>query len=147
MSLNHRKMAVYDSATASDADDLPCCLQKIRQNRRSVCLLPPMTRLMRYWQLPVRRSKCATGNLRSGFERAYLFRRSRPGQKSPPTLFVTGYGVMHRWRKMPDDSQMLLVGADNFPFPIPLKKNNDGQWFFDTAAGKNEVLNPPHRQE
>jgi hypothetical protein len=33
-----------------------------------------------------------------------------------------------------------VVGADNFPFPIPLKKNATGQWFFDTAAGKNEVL-------
>ena len=30
---------------------------------------------------------------------------------------------------------------DNFPFPIPLKKNGDGKWFFDTAAGKEEVLN------
>src|SRR5271163_4795652 len=56
-------------------------------------------------------------------------------------LFVAGYGQMHRWRKMPDDSQILLVGADNFPFPIPLKKNPEGQWFFDTAAGTNEVLN------
>jgi len=56
-------------------------------------------------------------------------------------LFVTGYGKMHRWRKMLDGSQTLLVGADNFPFAIPLKKNSEGQWFFDTAAGKNEVLN------
>jgi hypothetical protein len=56
-------------------------------------------------------------------------------------LFVAGYGVMHRWRNMPDGSQILLVGADNFPFPIPLKKNGDGKWFFDTAAGKEEVLN------
>jgi hypothetical protein len=56
-------------------------------------------------------------------------------------LFVAGYGAMHRWRKMPDDAQMLLVGPDNFPFPIPLKKNADGRWFFDTAAGRNEVLN------
>ncbi|HTF63361.1 MAG TPA: DUF2950 domain-containing protein [Edaphobacter sp.] len=55
--------------------------------------------------------------------------------------FVAGYGVMHRWRKMPDGSQILLVGADNFPFPIPLKKNGDGKWFFDTVEGKNEVLN------
>jgi hypothetical protein len=61
--------------------------------------------------------------------------------KNTAAEFVTGYGVMHRWREMPDGAQMLLVGADNFPFPIPLKKNNDGQWFFDTAAGKNEVLN------
>ena len=61
--------------------------------------------------------------------------------KNTAALFVKGYGVMHRWRKMPDGAQMLLVGADNFPFPITLKKNNDGQWFFDTAAGKDEVLN------
>ena len=55
--------------------------------------------------------------------------------------FADGYGVMHRWRKMKDGSQTLLVGADNFPFPIPLKKNAGGQWFFDTAAGKDEILN------
>jgi DUF2950 family protein len=61
--------------------------------------------------------------------------------KNAASAFVEGYGVMHRWRKMPDGAQMLLVGADNFPFPIPLKKNRDGQWFFDTAAGRDEVLN------
>ncbi len=61
--------------------------------------------------------------------------------KNTADAFVAGYGVMHRWRKMPDDSQMLIVGADNFPFPIPLKKNGDGKWYWDTAAGKEEVLN------
>ena len=54
--------------------------------------------------------------------------------------FVAGYGQMHRWRMMPDGSEILLIGADNFPFPIPLKKNAAGQWFFDTAAGKDEIL-------
>ena len=54
--------------------------------------------------------------------------------------FVTGYEQMHRWRKMPDGSQVLLIGAQNFPFPIPLKKNDSGQWVFDTAAGKEEIL-------
>src|SRR6516164_8435131 len=48
--------------------------------------------------------------------------------------FVARYDVMHRWRKLSDGSQILLVGADNFPFPIPLKKNSDGKWVFDTAA-------------
>ena len=61
--------------------------------------------------------------------------------KNTGAVFVNWYNVMHRWRKMPDGSQDLIVGADNFPFPIPLKKNTDGQWFFDTAAGKEEVLN------
>jgi hypothetical protein len=61
--------------------------------------------------------------------------------KTVANAFVAGYDVMHRWRKMPDNGQILLIGADNFPFPIPLKKNPGGQWFFDTAAGKDEILN------
>jgi hypothetical protein len=61
--------------------------------------------------------------------------------KNAATAFVERYGEMHRWRKLGDSSQILLVGADNFAFPIPLKKNADGQWFFDTAAGKEEILN------
>jgi hypothetical protein len=60
--------------------------------------------------------------------------------KATVGAFVTGYQEMHRWRKMPDGSQILLIGADNFPFPIPLKKNDSGQWFFDTVAGKDEIL-------
>ena len=61
--------------------------------------------------------------------------------KNAANSFVERYGVMHRWRKLTDGGQILLVGADNFAFPIPLKKNADGQWFFDTAAGKEEILN------
>jgi hypothetical protein len=61
--------------------------------------------------------------------------------KNTASAFVEGYGTMHRWRNLVDGSQILLVGADNFPFPIPLKKNADGKWFFDTSAGKEEVLN------
>jgi len=60
--------------------------------------------------------------------------------KNTADLFVAAYGVMHRWRKMPDESQILLIGADNFAFPIPLKKNAGGQWFFDAAAGREEIL-------
>lgn len=60
--------------------------------------------------------------------------------KSVADAFVAAYGEMHRWRKMADGAQILLVGADNFPFPIPLKKDPNGQWFFDTAAGKDEIL-------
>ena len=61
--------------------------------------------------------------------------------KNTAAAFVTSYGVMHRWRRMPDGGQILLIGYDNYPFAIPLKKNGNGQWYFDTAAGKEEVLN------
>lgn len=60
--------------------------------------------------------------------------------KNTASLFAAAYGLMHRWRKMPDESQILLIGADNFAFPIPLKKNAGGQWYFDVAAGREEIL-------
>jgi hypothetical protein len=60
--------------------------------------------------------------------------------KAALNAFVSGYGVMHRWRKMPDGTQILLVGADNFPFPIPLKQSAGGLWSFDTAVGKDEIV-------
>ncbi|HSZ63489.1 MAG TPA: DUF2950 domain-containing protein [Terriglobales bacterium] len=60
--------------------------------------------------------------------------------KAAVDRFVAVYPVMHRWRNLADGEQVLVVGADNFPFPIPLKKNASGQWFFDTAAGRDEIL-------
>ena len=39
-----------------------------------------------------------------------------------------------------DDRAELLLGADAWPFPIPLVKEGAG-WRFDTAAGKEELLN------
>ena len=47
---------------------------------------------------------------------------------------------MHRWREMKAGGQILYTGADNFPFPIPLGQNPAGQWYFDTGAGKDEIL-------
>jgi len=54
--------------------------------------------------------------------------------------FTAAYATMNRWRKQTDGSEVLYLGADNNPFPIPLKKNGAGQWYFDTAAGKDEIL-------
>lgn len=39
-----------------------------------------------------------------------------------------------------DGSRTLLVGPTAHPFAIPLVQK-DGKWFFDTVAGKDEVLN------
>ena len=54
--------------------------------------------------------------------------------------FVAAYTQMHRWREIKVGGQILYVGADNFPFPIPLGQNPSGQWYFDTPAGKDEIL-------
>lgn len=40
-----------------------------------------------------------------------------------------------------DVRDRLEIGADGWPFPIPVVKGGDGKWFFDTAAGREEILN------
>jgi hypothetical protein len=54
--------------------------------------------------------------------------------------FVAAYNQMHRWREINAGGEILYTGADNFPFPVPLAKDASGQWSFDTAAGKDEIL-------
>jgi hypothetical protein len=34
----------------------------------------------------------------------------------------------------------LVVGNDNWPFPVPLSRNKEGQWYFDSARGRTEIL-------
>jgi hypothetical protein len=38
------------------------------------------------------------------------------------------------------NTAILLVGNDNFPFPIPIVKQK-GKWSFDTKVGREEILN------
>ncbi len=143
MSLNHRRIASYDPVTASGVSCSPCRLQKIRD---------PEKPSISVFASPDDAGNALLAAAKSGDQNALLaifgpdskeiiFSGDAVQDKNAADAFVAGYGVMHRWRKMPDGAQILLVGADNFPFPIPLKKNGDGKWFFDTAAGKEEILN------
>jgi hypothetical protein len=54
--------------------------------------------------------------------------------------FVAAYNQMHRWREIKVGGEILYTGADNFAFPIPLAQNPAGKWYFDTPAGKDEIL-------
>jgi hypothetical protein len=69
-----------------------------------------------------------------------LFSGDAVKDKADLADFVAAYNQMHRWREIKAGGQILYTGADNFPFPIPLGKNPAGQWYFDTAAGKDEIL-------
>src|SRR5271170_961287 len=69
-----------------------------------------------------------------------LFSGDAVKDKADLADFVAAYNQMHRWREIKAGGQILYTGADNFPFPIPLGKNPSGQWYFDTAAGKDEIL-------
>jgi len=44
------------------------------------------------------------------------------------------------WVRKADDRYVLNIGDQNWPMPIPLV-GKDGSWFFDTAAGKDEIVN------
>src|SRR5271155_1842213 len=53
--------------------------------------------------------------------------------------FVEKYQEMHRLVKEPDGTTVLYIGAKNWPTPIPLV-SKAGAWYFDTEAGKMEIL-------
>ena len=53
--------------------------------------------------------------------------------------FVEKYQQMHRLVREPDGAAVLYIGAENWPFPVPLVSRR-GQWFFDADAGAQEIL-------
>lgn len=52
--------------------------------------------------------------------------------------FIAAYDARHAFATDGDKTFMIL-GDDDFPFPIPLVRKN-GKWQFDTAAGRQEIL-------
>ena len=53
--------------------------------------------------------------------------------------FVKAYKTKHSLVKQDDKTQILQVGANDWPLPIPIV-NDGGKWRFDTAAGKEELM-------
>ena len=53
--------------------------------------------------------------------------------------FVSAYDARNSIQTEGNKKATLILGADDFPFPIPLVNNKAG-WEFDTAAGRREIL-------
>jgi len=53
--------------------------------------------------------------------------------------FTTAYDARHSIKADGDKKATLILGNDDFPFPIPLYKTRSG-WEFDTAEGGREIL-------
>jgi hypothetical protein len=51
-------------------------------------------------------------------------------------VLAQGYTLMNEG----ENKITIEAGTNNWPMPIPLVKAN-GQWYFDTAAGKEEIIN------
>ena len=62
--------------------------------------------------------------------------------KSEDTLerehFVQKYQQMHRWVRESGGITILYIGAENWPFPIPIVSRN-GVWRFDSKTGSDEI--------
>ncbi len=54
--------------------------------------------------------------------------------------YATAASQRTRIERLDDATAIIRVGKDDWPLPIPLVKDGDG-WRFDTAAGKQELLN------
>jgi len=53
--------------------------------------------------------------------------------------FLNWYDAKHQIRTDSADKATLIVGEDDYPFPIPLVRKG-GKWMFDTNAGLEEIL-------
>jgi hypothetical protein len=52
--------------------------------------------------------------------------------------FSQKYQEMHRLVREADGSTVLYIGAENWPFPVPLVSKN-GAWYFDSETGTQEI--------
>lgn len=52
--------------------------------------------------------------------------------------FIKKYEEMHRLVQEAEGSTILYIGAENWPFPIPLVSSK-GVWHFDADAGRQEI--------
>jgi Protein of unknown function (DUF2950) len=53
--------------------------------------------------------------------------------------FLAAYDIQHRVVTESGKPATLIIGKNDWPFPIPIVQR-DGQWSFDTAAGREEIL-------
>lgn len=68
----------------------------------------------------------------------FLFSGDAEQDKASTSAFISDYDKMHRWTKIESGGLVLNVGIENYPFPFPLLKNANGQWYFDSEAAKKE---------
>ena len=53
--------------------------------------------------------------------------------------FAAKFKEMHRFVRQFDGTWVLYIGAENWPFPVPLVREKE-KWFFDADAGTQEIL-------
>ena len=69
-----------------------------------------------------------------------IFSGDKVGGREVAAEFVKKYDEKHHLEMASPTSATLIIGKDDWPFPIPIVKIYKS-WLFDVAAGKDEILN------
>jgi len=54
--------------------------------------------------------------------------------------FVAAYDTKHQIAMEGDNKAIAIIGDKDYPFPIPIVRNKNGTWSFDTETGRREIL-------
>ncbi|MEJ2200887.1 MAG: DUF2950 domain-containing protein [Desulfuromonadaceae bacterium] len=71
---------------------------------------------------------------------ALIFSGDPVADRNGRARFLRAYETKNSLETLTDAHVVLSVGESAYPFPLPIVRQG-GQWFFDTAAGKEEILN------
>src|SRR3979490_883403 len=74
-----------------------------------------------------------------GADNEFVSGQDQAEERREREQFARKYDEMHRLVREADGSLVLHVGAENWPFPFPLVREN-ATWHFDPEAGMEEVL-------
>lgn len=62
-------------------------------------------------------------------------------RKEEAAAFTKAFDEAAKLQKVSDDKYVIEIGPKAWPVPFPLVRGKDGKWSFDTAAGREEILN------
>src|SRR5271166_3079398 len=84
--------------------------------------------------------KAALGAVLGASSSSILSSGDEVEDKNNLNFFTQRYEQMNRLAKEINGEETLYIGAENWPFPVPLKKDAAGTWYFDTPTGVQEIL-------
>ena len=116
----------------------------------TLCALPSPARAQMPFATPEEASDALAGALRTGeLKRILLVLGDNSGEilssgdavadAETRKLFLAAWDARHQIAKDGDAKATLLVGSNDFPFPIPLVRTAS-MWRFDSNAGRQEIL-------
>jgi hypothetical protein len=74
-----------------------------------------------------------------GGHKELVFSGDPQDDKAARRQFAAKFKEMHRFVRQFDGTWVLYIGAENWPFPVPLVREKE-KWFFDVDAGTQEIL-------